>query len=134
LRKRAEWYCGPTMPQDAELWELGWCGQETVITYLRCPRCGKGECYAENDREQGVLPYWKREKISWCGCRGREEQSGMRARDLRGVAREEKAVQPREAEAQQSSAWSGEPESAAKKKEGGMPIERKSAAREGGSQ
>jgi len=23
LRKRAEWYCGPTVPQDAELWELG---------------------------------------------------------------------------------------------------------------
>jgi len=24
LRKRAEWYCGLTVPQDAELWELGW--------------------------------------------------------------------------------------------------------------
>jgi len=23
LRKRAEWYYGPTVPQDAELWELG---------------------------------------------------------------------------------------------------------------
>ena len=23
LRKRAEWYCGPTVPQDAQLWELG---------------------------------------------------------------------------------------------------------------
>jgi len=23
LRKRAEWYCGPIVPQDAELWELG---------------------------------------------------------------------------------------------------------------
>jgi len=23
LRKRAEWYCGPTVLQDAELWELG---------------------------------------------------------------------------------------------------------------
>jgi len=23
LRKRAEWYCGPTVPQDVELWELG---------------------------------------------------------------------------------------------------------------
>ena len=26
LRKRAEWYCGPTVLQDAELWELGWRG------------------------------------------------------------------------------------------------------------
>jgi len=24
LRKRAEWYYGPTVPQDAELWELEW--------------------------------------------------------------------------------------------------------------
>ena len=24
LRKRAEWYYGPTVPRDAELWELGW--------------------------------------------------------------------------------------------------------------
>jgi len=23
LRKRAEWYCGPIVPQDAELWKLG---------------------------------------------------------------------------------------------------------------
>ena len=23
LRKKAEWYCGPTVPQDVELWELG---------------------------------------------------------------------------------------------------------------
>ena len=23
LRKRVKWYCGPTVPQDAELWELG---------------------------------------------------------------------------------------------------------------
>ena len=22
-KKKAEWYCGPTVPQDAELWELG---------------------------------------------------------------------------------------------------------------
>jgi len=69
LRKRAEWYCGPTVPQDAELWELGWRGQGAVVTYLKCPRCGKGECYVEDDQGQGTLPYWKKEKISWCGCR-----------------------------------------------------------------
>jgi len=42
----------------------------------------------EDDWGQGVLPYWKREKISWCGCKGGKEQSSMRARDLRGTARE----------------------------------------------
>ena len=54
-----------------------------------------------------MLPYWKREKISWYGCRRGKEQS---------------------------SAWSREPESAAKEKESGTPTERKSTAREGGSQ
>jgi len=76
LRKRAEWYCGPTVLQDAELWELGWRGQGAIVTYLRCPRCGKGGCYAEDDWGQGVVPYWKKEKMSWCGCRGGKEQSG----------------------------------------------------------
>jgi len=134
LRKRAEWYCGPTVPQDAELWELGWHGQGAIIMYLKCPRCGKEGCYAEDNRGQGVLSYWKREKISWCGCRGGKEQSGVRARDSRGAAREERAAWPKEAKAQQSGARSRELESAAKGKESGMPTERKSAARERGSQ
>jgi len=106
LRKRAEWYCGPTVPRDAELWELGWCGQGAVVTYLRCPRCGKGGCYTEDDWGQGVVPYWKREKMSWCGCKGK---------------REKRAARPREAKAQQSGAWSGEPEGAAR--EGGSQQE-----------
>ena len=41
---------------------------------------------------------------------------------------------PREAKAQQSGARSREPESVAKERESSMPTERKSAAREGGSQ
>jgi len=85
--------------------------------YLKCPRYGEGGCYVEDDQGQGVVPYWKREKMSWCGCKGGKEQSSVRARDSRGAVREEKAVQPREAKVQQSSAWSGEPESAAR--EGG---------------
>jgi len=117
LRKRAEWYCGPIVPQDAELWELGWRGQGAFVTYLRCPRCGKGGCYVEDDQGQGVVPYWKREKMSWCGCKGGKKQSSAQARDSRSTAREEKAAQPREAKVQQSSARSGEPEDVAR--EGG---------------
>jgi len=75
LRKRVEWYCGPIVPQDAQLWELGWRGQGAVVTYLKCSRCGKGGCYAEDDRGQGTLPYWKKEKISWCGCKGKRLES-----------------------------------------------------------
>jgi len=121
LRKRAEWYCGPTVPQNAELWELGWRGQGTVVTYLRCPRYGKGGCYAEDDRGQGTLPYWKKEKISWCGCKEKRVEGGARARDSRSAAKEEKAARPREAKAQQSGARSGEPEGAAR--EGGSRKE-----------
>jgi len=100
LRKRTKWYCGPTVPQDVELWELGWHGQEAIDMYLKCPRCGKGECYVEDDQGQGVVPYWKREKMSWCGCKGGKEQSGARARDSRNTAREEKVAWPREAKVQ----------------------------------
>jgi len=87
----------------------------------------------EDDRGQGVLPYWKREKISWCRCREGKEQSGTQARDSRGAAREEKAAWPREAKAQQGSIQSEELESTAKEKESGIPTERKSTAKEGSS-
>jgi len=76
LRKRVEWYCGPTVPQDAQLWELGWRGQGAVVTYVDCPKCGRGGCYVEDDRGQGTLPYWKKEKISWCGCKEKRVESG----------------------------------------------------------
>ena len=42
-------------------------------------------------------------------------------------------MRPREAKAQQSGAWSGELESAAREGESSVPTERKSTAREGGS-
>ena len=54
--------------------------------------------------------------MSWCGCKGKEEQSGARARDSRSAARKKKAARPREAKAQQSGARSGKPESAAKER------------------
>ena len=50
----------------------------------------------EDDWGQGVVPYWRKEKMSWCGCRGKEEQSSVRARDSRGAAREEKAAHSQE--------------------------------------
>jgi len=59
--------------------------------------------------------------MSWCGYRGGKEQSGVRARDLRSAAKEEKVVQPREAKAQRNGTRSGEPESAAR--EGGSQQE-----------
>jgi len=43
-------------------------------------------------------------------------------------------VWPREAKAQQRGTWSGEPKGTAKKRQSDMPTERKSTARERGSQ
>jgi len=76
----------------------------------------------EDDRGQGVVPYWRREKMSWCGCK--EGQSSARARDSKSAAKEEKAARPREAKAQQSGAWSGEPESAAKEGDSRKEVRR----------
>ena len=67
----------------------------------------------EDDRGQGVAPYWKREKMSWCGCKGRRVEGGMPT-EGKSATRVEKAARPKEAKAQQSGAWSGEPESAAR--------------------
>jgi len=98
-RKRAEWYCGPTVPQDAELWELGWRGQGSVVMYLKCPRCGTGGCYVEDDRGQGIVPYWRRKKMSWCGCKGKKKESGAPI-ERKSAVRVEKAARPRKAKAQ----------------------------------
>jgi len=120
LRKRAEWYCKPTVPQDVELWELGWCGQGAVVTYLKCSECDEGGCHVKDDQGQEVVPYWKREKMNWCGCKGKKRESGVPT-ERKSAVRVEKAARPREAEAQQGSARSGEPESAAR--EGGSRKE-----------
>jgi len=74
----------------------------------------------EDDQGQGVVPYWKREKMSWCGCKGKREESSAPT-ERKNAARVEKTARPREAKAQQSGAWSGEPESAAR--EGGSQKE-----------
>jgi len=53
--------------------------------------------------------------------------------ERKSTAKDKKTVRPREAKAQQSGAWSGEPESAARGRESGVPTESKSTARERGS-
>ena len=111
LRKRAKKHCGKGIPREAQLLELGWMTEEVVVSYLTY-KCEEKGSHVEDNQGQGVIPFWKWRKLSWCGCKG-------------------EVVQPREAKAQQSSARSGEPESAVKEKENGTPTERKSAAREG---
>jgi len=100
LSERAEWYCGPTVPQDAQLWELGWRGQGAVVTYLKCPRCGKGGCYVEDDWGQGTLPYlleegedklvWMQGEESGKWCTHREEKRSKGRTERRTSRRLEK--------------------------------------------
>jgi len=61
----------------------------------------------EDDRGQGVVPYWKKEKISWCECKGKKKESGTPI-ERKSAARVEKVARSREAKAQQSGVWSGE--------------------------
>ena len=55
----------------------------------------------EDDWGQGVVPYWKREEMSWCGCKGKENNVPT---ERKSTARVEKAARPRETEVQQGSA------------------------------
>jgi len=105
LRKKAEEHCGKGVPRKAQLLELGWMTGEIVVSYLTC-KCGEKGSHVEDNRGQGVIPFWKWKELSWCGCKRKTEG---------------KAARPREAKAQQSGIRSGEPESAAR--EGGSRKE-----------
>ena len=105
LRKKAEEHCGKEVPREAQLLELGWMTEEIVVSYLTC-KCGEKGSHVEDNQGQGVISFWKWKELSWCGCKGK----------IKG-----KAVQPREAKAQQSGAWSGELECTAR--EGGSQQE-----------
>jgi len=74
--------------------------EEIVVSYLTC------KCREKDNWGQGVIPFWKWKELSWCRCKGKTEGE---------------VVWPRKAKAQQSSAQSGELESAAR--EGGSQKE-----------
>jgi len=120
LRIRAEVYCGKGVPEEAQLLELGWITKEVVVSYLVCERCREKGCHIEDNRGQGVIPWMKQKALSWCGCKGKRVESSAPT-ERKSAAKVERAARPREAKAQQSGAWSGEPESAAR--EGGSQKE-----------
>jgi len=119
LREKAEEHCGKGVPREARLLELGWMTEEIVVSYLTC-KCGEKGSHVEDNQGQGVIPFWKWKELSWCECKGKKKKSSAPT-ERKSTAREEKAVWPREAKAQQSSARSGEPERAAR--EGGSRKE-----------
>jgi len=58
LRKKAEEHCGKGVPREAQLLELGWMTEEIVVSYLTC-KCGEKGSHVEDNRGQGVIPFWK---------------------------------------------------------------------------
>jgi len=58
LRKKTEEHCGKGVPREAQLLELGWMTEEVVVSYLTCKYGEKGS-YIEDNRGQGVIPFWK---------------------------------------------------------------------------
>jgi len=102
LRKKAEEHCGKGVPREVRLLELGWMTEDIVVSYLAC-KCREKGSYIEDNRGQGVIPFWKWKELSWYGCKGKKRESGTPT-ERKSAARVEKAVQPREAKAQQSGA------------------------------
>jgi len=103
LRKKAEEHCGKGIPREAQLLELGWMTEKVVVSYLTC-KCGEKGSHVEDNRRQGVVPFWKWKELSWYGCKGKRVEGGAPT-ERKSAAKEEKAAQPREAKAQQSGAW-----------------------------
>jgi len=88
--------------------------EEIVVSYLTC-KCREKGSHVEDNWGQGVIPFWKWKELSWCGYKGKKGESSVPT-ERKSAARVEKAVQPREAKAQQSSIWSGELESTARER------------------
>jgi len=70
-----------------------------VVSYLTC-NCGEKGSYVEDNRGQGVIPFWKWKELSWCGCKGKRVEGGTPT-ERKSTAKKEKAAWPREAKAQQ---------------------------------
>jgi len=77
----------------------------------------------EDDQGQGVVPYWKREKMNWCGCK-KVKGEGSAPTKRKSAARVEEVARPREAKGQQSGTRSGEPESAAREEDSQKEVRR----------
>ena len=91
LRIRAEVYCGKGVPEEAQLFELGWTTKEVVVSYLICERCRERGCHVEDNRGQGVIPWARHKALSWCGCKGKRVE-GSTPTERKSAARVEKAA------------------------------------------
>jgi len=90
LRKKAEEHCGKGVPKEVQLLELGWMTEDIVVSYLTC-KCGEKRSHVEDNRGQGVIPFWKWKELSWCGCKGKRGEGGAPT-ERKSAAKEERAA------------------------------------------
>jgi len=64
---------------------------EVIVTYNKYRRYGRKRSYAEDNRGQGVL----RDRIFWCECKGKKEESGAPT-ERKSAAKIEKAARGQE--------------------------------------
>jgi len=101
LQQRAFEHCEEGVPEEVDLFELGWSNGEIIVSYLMCEDCGKKGHHVTEDRGQGVVKgkEWEElKKYGECLRKGKgkvahptkrkAQQCGTWARDLEGAARE----------------------------------------------
>jgi len=71
--------------------------EEIVMSYLTC-KCREKGSHVEDNRGQGVIPFWKWKELSWCGCKEVKREGGV-PKERKSAAKVEEAVRPREAKA-----------------------------------
>jgi len=92
-------HCREGIPDEVCLLELEWYTKEVIVLYVECERCGQKGCQMEENRGQGVIS----DRQKWCECQKRQETE---------------AAHSKRRKAQQSNAWAGVPEGAAKEEVG----------------
>ena len=67
LQQRAFKHCGKGVPEEVDLFKLGWSNGEVVVSYLTCEDCGKEGYHVTEDRGQRVVKGKEWEELKKCG-------------------------------------------------------------------
>jgi len=71
--------------------------EEMVVSYLTC-KCREKGSHVEDNRGQGVIPFWKWKELSWCGCKGKTEEKVAHGQENQKVQQERGVVEKRSEE------------------------------------
>jgi len=91
LRQRAFEHCGEGVPEEADLFEMGWSNREVVVSYLTCKDCRKKGHHVAEDKGQGVVKRKEWEELKKCEECSREGRRKA-AHPTKGKAQPERGV------------------------------------------